>query len=153
MTDATFQTAFLEDSPLNPAADANGQIQVAKGDHLPGVPENRLKFGVQYGLTEAWTVGFTGLASSGQYLVGDEANLTPKTGAYVVLGVNTSYKLTRNIELFGFVRNVLNAKYDTYGTFSDVTSVPIAQVPNASDTRSLSPAPPIAGYGGVRFTF
>ncbi len=153
LTDATFQTAFLEDSPLNPAANANGQIQVSKGDQLPGVPENRLKFGAQYGVTDAWTVGFTGLASSGQYLVGDEANLTPKTGAYVVLGLNTSYKLTSNVTLFGYVQNVLNARYDTFGTFSDVTAVPIAQVPNATDTRSLSPAPPIAGYGGVRVTF
>ncbi|HTW29469.1 MAG TPA: TonB-dependent receptor [Acetobacteraceae bacterium] len=152
-TDATFQSSFLEDSPLNPAADANGQIQVNKGDQLPGVPTNRLKFGVQYGVTPAWTVGLTGIASSGVFLVGDEANLTPKTGAYVVLGLNTNYKLTQHIELFGLVQNMLNAKYDTYGTFSDVTSVPIAQVPNATNTRSLSPAPPIAGYGGLRVTF
>jgi outer membrane receptor protein involved in Fe transport len=152
-TDATFQSAFLEDSPLNPAADANGQIQVNKGDRLPGIPEHRLKFGAQYGITDAWTVGFSGIASTGQYLFGDEANLTPKTGGYVVLNLNTSYQLTKHVQLFGFVRNVLNAKYDTYGTFSDVTSVPIAQVPNATETRSLSPAPPVAGYGGVRVTF
>jgi outer membrane receptor protein involved in Fe transport len=152
-TDATFQTSFLEDSPLNPAANANGQIQIMRGNQLPGVPRHRLKLGFSYGVTDAWDVGLTGVVSSGQYLFGDEANLTSQTGGYVVLNFNTKYRLTPNIEIFGIVQNVLNAKYETYGTFSDTSSVPLAQVPGASDTRSLSPAPPIAGYGGVRVTF
>jgi iron complex outermembrane receptor protein len=152
-TDATFQTAFLEDSPLNPAAGANGQIQVTRGNQLPGVPRHRLKLGVSYDLTEAWTVGFHAIVSSGQYLFGDEANLTPKTGGYAVLNVDTKYRVTPNIEIFSVVQNVLNAKYETFGTFSDTSSIPIARVPGASNTRSLSPAPPIAGYGGVRVTF
>jgi outer membrane receptor protein involved in Fe transport len=152
-TDATFQTPFLEDSPLNPAANANGQIQIMRGDQLPGVPRHRLKLGFGYDVTEAWTVGATAVVSSGQYLFGDEANLTPQTGGYVVLNINTKYRFTPNVEIFGLVRNALNAKYETFGTFSDTGSVPIAQVPGASNTRSLSPAPPIAGYGGVRVTF
>jgi len=45
-TDATFQTPFTEDSPLNPAANANGQIQVVPGSRLPGVPRHRLKLGM-----------------------------------------------------------------------------------------------------------
>jgi outer membrane receptor protein involved in Fe transport len=151
-TAATFQTGFLEDSPLNPAADANGQILVHAGNQLPGVPRNRLKFGVSYKLTDPWTIGLSGIASSGQVLFGDEANLTPKTGAYVVLNFNTSYQITERIQLFGVVLNALNAKYTTYGTFSDTASIPIAQVPGASDTRSLSPAAPIVGYVGLRFT-
>ena len=152
-TDATFQSPFTEDSPLNPAANANGQIQVVPGNRLPGVPRHRLKLGLSYHLTEAWTVGGTAVASSGQYLFGDEANLTSQIGGYVVLNLNTQYRITPNIEVFGLVQNALNAKYETYGTFSDTASIPIAEVPGASNTRSLSPAPPIAGYGGVRVTF
>lgn len=150
-TAATFQNTFLEDSPLNPAADANGQIVVRPGDQLPGVPRNRLKFGASYAVTDDWTVGLSGIASSGQVLFGDEANLTPKTGAYIVLNVNTSYQITERIQLFGVVLNALNARYQTYGTFSDTASVPIAQVPGASNTRSLSPAAPIVGYVGLKF--
>jgi iron complex outermembrane receptor protein len=152
-TDATFQTAFAEDSPLNPAANANGQIQINQGDQLPGIPRHRLKLGFRYDVTEAWTVGFDAVLSSGQYLFGDEANLTAPVGGYAVLNLNTKYQLTPSVEIFGLVRNALNAKYATFGTFSDTTSVPIAQVPGASNTRSLSPAPPIAGYGGVRVRF
>lgn len=151
--DASFLTGFAEDSPLNPGADANGQIQVRPGDRLPGVPQHRLKFGASYGVTEAWTVGFSGIASSGQFLFGDEANLTPRTRPYVVLNLNTSYQVTKGVQLFGLVQNVLDAKYETFGAFSPVGEVPIAQVPGASNPRSLSPAAPVAGYAGVRFTF
>jgi iron complex outermembrane receptor protein len=152
-TDATFQTSFTEDSPLNPAAGANGQIQIMRGNHLPGVPRHRLKLGVSYDVTAAWTVGFNVIVSSGQFLFGDEANLTPRTGGYAVLNLNTEYRITPNIAIFGQVRNVLNAKYETFGTFSDTGGIPITQVPGATNTRSLSPAAPIAGYGGVRLTF
>ena len=152
-TDATFQSPFTEDSPLNPAANANGQIQVVPGNQLPGVPRHRLKLGLSYHVTDAWTVGGAVIASSGQYLFGDEANLTSPIGGYVVLNLNTQYQITPHIEVFGLVQNALNAKYETYGTFSDTASIPIVEVAGASNTRSLSPAPPIAGYGGVRVTF
>ena len=98
-------------------------------------------------------MGLSGTFSSGQTLFGDEANLTPDTGGYFVLAANTSYQLTEKIQIFALVQNVLNAKYATFGTFSSTGAVPIAQVPGATDTRSLSPAPPFAGFAGVRVTF
>jgi outer membrane receptor protein involved in Fe transport len=153
LTDATFQTSFAEDSPLNPAADANGQIRISRGNQLPGVPRHRLKLGFSYGITEDWTVGINVVVSSGQFLFGDEANLTPATSGYAVVNFNTKYRVMPNVEIFGSVRNVLNAKYETFGTFSDTSAVPLAQAPGASNTRSLSPASPIVGYGGVRVLF
>jgi hypothetical protein len=41
-------------------------------------------------VTDAWTVGGTGIAASGQYLFGDEANLTLKTQPYFVLNLHAS---------------------------------------------------------------
>lgn len=152
-TDATFQTALTLDSPLNPAADAGGLIHVVPGNRLPGIPRHRLKAGLSYAATEAWTVGASAIVSSGQTLFGDEANLTPDTGAYVVLAANTTYQLTDNIQVFAMVRNLLNAKYQTFGTFSSTSAVPIAQAFGASNPRSLSPAAPLSGFAGVRVTF
>lgn len=152
-TDATFQTSLTLDSPLNPAANEDGQIQVQKGNRLPGVPQHRLKFGAEYGITAAWTVGLSGIASSGQPFFGDEANLTPRTNPYVVLTLNTRYRLTPGVEVFGLVENLTNAKYATYGTFSQTSAVPIVQAPGASNPRAISPAAPVAGYGGVHVTF
>jgi len=152
-TEATFQSPLTLNSPLNPGADANGQTQVRPGNRLPGVPLNRLKFGADYGITAAWTAGFSGIASSGQFLFADEANLQPRTNPYVVLSFNTRYRLAPGVELFGLVENLTDAKYETYGTFSPTSAVPVAQAPGASNTRALSPAAPIAGYGGVHVSF
>ncbi len=152
-TEATYQNALTLNSEDNPFADENGLIQVAPGNRLPGIPAHVLKFGAQYGVTPRWIVGLTGRASSGQYLFGDEANLDSKTRPYVLLNVNTSYQLTKNFQLFGLVQNITDVNYETYGTYSPTDSVPILQVPTASNTRSLSPGAPVAGFGGVRVTF
>jgi len=153
LTDATFQVPITLDSNLNPGADANGQIHVKPGDQLPGIPMHRIKLGVDWQVTPKWVVGARGIFSSGEYLFGDEANLTPTTGSYFVVNANTSYKLTDHLEVFALVQNLLNARYATYGTFSDPTAVPIAGVSDPNNTRALSPAAPFEAYGGVRVTF
>jgi outer membrane receptor protein involved in Fe transport len=150
---ATFLTGFVESAGSNPAADANGNITVQRGDRLPGIPANQLKFGFNYKVTDKWTVGLAGVAASGAYLYGDEGNLTPKLPAYVTLDFNTQYQVTKHIQLFGQIQNLTDAKYYTYGTFSPTTSVYLAQAPNATNPRSYSPAAPIGGFGGVKVTF
>lgn len=152
-TDATFRQSFIESSQNNPASDANGNTVVMSGNRLPGVPTHIAKFGAQYKVTDQWAIGGAGLAVSGAYLFGDEANLTPKLPGYVRLDLNTSYQITPHIQLFGVVENVTNAKYYTYGTFSPTGSVAIAQSPGASNPRAYSIAAPIGGFGGVKVTF
>jgi iron complex outermembrane recepter protein len=152
-TDATFQSAFAESSPNNPGADANGNIQVAPGNRLPGVPANLVKFGVQYKATPAWAVGATAVAASGQYLFGDEANLTKQMPGYFVLNLNTSYQITQNVQVFGLVQNVLDQRYYVYGTFSPTSNITFLQAPGTTNTRSYNIAAPIGGFGGVRVTF
>ena len=152
-TDATFQTGFSEGAGNNPDANPDGTLTVRSGDRLPGVPANQVKLGVQYKVTPQWTVGATGVYESGQYLFGDEANLTPRLPGYFLLNLNTQYQVTRNIQVFGLVQNVTDARYYTYGTFAPTTDVPLAQAPNATNPRSYSPAAPIGGFGGLRVTF
>ena len=152
-TDATYQNGFVESAGSNPQADANGNLTIRPGSRLPGVPANQLKFGASYKVTDKWTVGATGIYQSGQYLFGDEANLTPRLPGFVTVNLNTQYQLTPNIQFFGLVENVNDAKYYTYGTFSPTSSVFLAQAPNATNPRSYSPAAPVGGFGGVRVTF
>lgn len=153
-TDATFQTAFTLSSEFNPFADADGNIQVRKGNQLPGVPRHLLKVGVDYSVTESWVIGFSAVLASGKYLFGDEANLNPTTGAYGVFNVHSSYQITKNFQVFASLENVLNTRYATFGTFSPVTSnTPLIQAPGSTNTRSLALAPPVSAYGGVRVTF
>jgi iron complex outermembrane receptor protein len=151
--DATFRNGFVASSENNPGADADGNIQVRRGNHLTSLPVHLLKTGASYRATDKWTIGATGIAASGQYLFGDEANLQPRTPGYFVLNLTTSYQITPNIQLFGLVENVLDTKYYTYGTFSPTSSVFLAQAPGATNPRSYSPAAPVGGYGGVRVVF
>ncbi len=152
-TDATFQSGFIEASGNNPAADADGNVAVRSGNRLPGIPANQLKLGVYYKATDKWTVGATAIAASSTFLFGDEANLTPQLPGYFTMNVSTTYQLTDNVQLFGWAQNITNARYYTFGTFSPTGSVFIAQAPGATNPRSLSPAAPIGGFGGVRVTF
>ena len=151
--DAAFQTGFTESSENNPAANADGNIQIQPGDRLPGIPANQLKLGVDYKVTDRWTVGGSGIYASGQFLFGDEANLTPPTPPYFVTDVHTSYQVTRNLQLFALLQNAFNVTYYTFGTFSPTSSIPIVQVPGATNPRSYSPAAPIGVTVGVRATF
>jgi outer membrane receptor protein involved in Fe transport len=154
-TNATFGTSFIEQSN-NPDADANGNITVEKGDHLPGIPENLFKFGADYDVTRQWTVGFTANAESATFLYGDEANLTAPLPGYFTADINTSYQITPLVQVFASVENVTDTKYYEYGTFSPTGlggGVYVAQAPDYSNPRSYSIAAPIGGIGGVRLRF
>nr|WP_321984703.1 TonB-dependent receptor [uncultured Lichenicoccus sp.] len=152
-TDATYRSGYVESAGSNPDADANGNLTIMAGDRLPGVAPNQIKFGASLQVTDAWLIGGSGLYQSGQYLFGDEANLTPRLPSFVSADLYTRYQVTKRIQLFGQIQNLGNARYYTYGTFSPTGSVFLAQAPNATNPRSYSPAAPIGGFGGVRVTF
>jgi outer membrane receptor protein involved in Fe transport len=152
-TDATFQSPLTLSSPDNPLADAAGNIQVQPGNRIPGIPRNLFKVGADYGITDNWILGFSAIVASGKYLVGDESNLNPTTGAYGVVNIHSSYQITKNFQVFALMENALNVRYATFGTFAPVTEVPLIQAPGSTNTRSLTLAPPISVFGGVRATF
>src|SRR6185312_13840234 len=54
LIDATYQSAITLSSPDNPFADANGDIFVRPGNHIPGIPQHRFKVNVDYSITDKW---------------------------------------------------------------------------------------------------
>ena len=153
-TDATFQTPLLLGSDSNPLSDANGNEHVQAGDRIPGIPRHRGTAVLDYKITERWTVGGNAILQSDEYRFGDEANLTKPVGGYVILNLDTSYRLTDHITLFGLVDNVTNRTYDTYGSFGPVGDISFPHVPGGvTDSRTASPGLPLAGYGGVKLLF
>ncbi len=154
---ATFESPLTLAAPGNPfnseGGDEDGTISVRPGNRMPGIAPHQVKVGLQWNVTPEWRVGATARFATGKYLVGDESNLNKTTGSYAVFGFNTSYRVTENIELFGYVENATNRKYATFGTFSPVGEVPILSIPNASNNRSLAPGTPVAAYGGMRIMF
>jgi outer membrane receptor protein involved in Fe transport len=152
-TDATFRSGFVESAGANPAADAFGNITIVPGDRLPGVPANKLTADFDVRLSKLWTAGGSIVVQSGQYLFGDEANLTPLLPGFCVLNLHTAYQLTPSLQLFASLLNATDARYYTYGTFSPTSQIYLAQAPNASNPRSYSLAAPVGAFGGARITF
>ena len=152
-TDATFQSGYVESGGSNPAQDANGNVTIRPGDELPGVPRSVFKFGVDGTLTQAWHAGIDGQYQSGQYLFGDEANLTPRLPGFTVINLHSTYDVTQHFQLFFSAQNLLDRRYYSYGTFSPTNSVFLAQAPTASNPRSYSLAAPLGFFGGVRVKF
>jgi iron complex outermembrane receptor protein len=148
--DATFRNALTLSSPNNPFADANGNIFVTPGDRMTGIPDFRFKAGADYQVTEPWKVGADLNVIGSQWLVGDEANQNPKVPAYWTVNLHTSYKLSKNIEAFGLVRNLFDRHYYVYGTFFETDSFPYL---NLTDPRTFVPGMPLAAYAGLRGTF
>jgi outer membrane receptor protein involved in Fe transport len=151
--DATYQSSFVEAAGSNPAADANGNLTIVPGNHLPGIPMHQVKAGAYYKVTDKWTVGATAVAASSVYLFGDEANRFPPIPGYVTLGLNTSYQVLPNLQLFAWAENLTNHYYFNYGSFSPTGSVFLAQAPNATATASYSPAAPLGIFAGLRLKF
>jgi opacity protein-like surface antigen len=147
--DATFRNSLVLQSPFNPFADPNGNIFVVPGDHLAGIPNYRFKLGGEYKIIDPWKVGAELYVIGSQWLVGDEANQNPKVPAYWYVNLNSSYKITQNLEVFGLVRNLFNKHYFTSGTFFETDSFPYL---NLTDPRTFIPGMPFAAYVGVRGT-
>jgi iron complex outermembrane receptor protein len=148
--DATFQAPLTLSSPNNPAADANGNIFVVPGNHIPAVPDFRFKAGAEYSITPAWTVGADVNVIGSQYLIGDQSNQNPKVPSYWVVNLRSSYKITKNVEVFGLVQNLFNQHYYAAGTFFDTQGIAFLAF---NDPRTFVPGMPLAAYAGVRATF
>jgi iron complex outermembrane receptor protein len=149
--DATFRNALTLSSPNNPFADpTTGTINVVPGDHLTGIPDFRFKAGAEYRISDPWKLGADINVVGSQWLVGDESNQNPKVPAYWAVNLHSSYQLTKNVELFGLVRNLFNQHYYVYGTFFETDSFPYL---NLTDPRTFIPGMPLAAYAGARASF
>ncbi|MEJ0049049.1 MAG: TonB-dependent receptor [Rhodospirillales bacterium] len=152
-TDATYQTGFVEAAGSNPAADPAGNITISPGDTLPGIPRSVVKGGLDVNISDKIKLGADALWQSGQFLFGDEANLTPRLPGFFTLNLHGSYQVTSHVQLFANLQNVTDTSYYTYGTFSPTSSVFLVQAPGATDPRAYSPAAPIGAFGGVKVSF
>ena len=150
---ATYRNGFTESGGANPYANANGTIAVLPGDHLPGIAADTLRLGFDWQATRRWSIGVSALAVGPSYLYGDSANLDKKLPAYAVLNLITRYRLSPTVELFGTVENLTDQRYYTYGTYTQLGSVQVAQAPGLTNPRSYSLAAPIGGFVGIRVRF
>jgi iron complex outermembrane receptor protein len=152
--DATFRSPLLLNSPFNPDQDGDGNIQVLKGDRLPGIPRHRIKAGADYEVLPGWSVGGTVSWVSGSYYRGDEATLMAPLPGYAAVNLHSSCDLGHGITLTLRIDNALDARYANFGLLGDPTGVGAPGVLSTNvDHRLQSPSPPISVFTGVRAAF
>jgi outer membrane receptor protein involved in Fe transport len=155
LVDARFLDA-LELNSHSPFADpATGLIQVQPGNRIPAIPRNRVKFGFDYAVTDAFKIGGDALLVGSQYFVGDESNQAVRLPGYTVFNAHTSYQINRTYQIYGRIDNIFDNRYATYGTFFDMGDVPNFANGGAdfTDPRTVTPARPRAFYAGLKATF
>ena len=152
--DATYQFTGTLASPNNPRADDDGNVHVTPGKRIPGLPQHQGKLGLDYRVTPAWKVGGDITVVGDQYFVGDDANQNAKLPGYWLVNLRTSYEITRNVEAFALVNNLLDKQYALFGTFFDPAGVASAGLPiTLTDPRTEVSGQPRSFYGGIRVRF
>lgn len=151
-TDATYRDDLILSSPANPEANDDGTIDVAPGDHLPGIPRHSATLTLDY-TARGWSIGGDLIARSGQYLVGDEGNRNARVPGYLVANLRAGIDIVPGVTLFGEVRNAFGRKYANFGTFSQVDEIELEEAPGASNPRAYGPGAPRRWYVGVKAKF
>ncbi|MBR1214172.1 TonB-dependent receptor [Bradyrhizobium sp. JYMT SZCCT0180] len=154
LVDARFLDT-LQVGSNSPFADDNGNVQILPGNRIPAIPRNRIKFGIDYSVTDAFKVGGDALFVGNQYFAGDESNQARRLPSYAVFNLHTSYQINKTFQIYARADNIFDNRYATFGTFFDTGDVPNFTNGGApfTDARSLSPARPRAFYAGLKATF
>jgi iron complex outermembrane recepter protein len=147
-TRATYESSFFENSPVNSRADAVGAIKVSPGNRIAGIPKHSLKLRMEYDASERWNISGNALHSSSTYARGDENNLDTrgKVPGYTLINLDTHYKLTNSLELFGSINNLLNRQYASFGILDRNAFTG----PNRSFDNANAVGEQFRGYGAPR---
>jgi iron complex outermembrane receptor protein len=145
-----------------------GAIQVNPGDNIPGIPNHKFKFGMDYEALPGWKIGGDVVYRSSQFYVGAENNtlgpgLNPRVSGYATLNLRTSYQVSKEIQIYGLINNALNYRGATYGTLYEIGStqnqvngnpagVCDAGLYCSADPRAVTLAPPLEAMIGVKYT-
>jgi iron complex outermembrane recepter protein len=148
--DATYQFTGLLASPNNPSADENGNVLVTPGKQIPGIPRHQVKGGVDYFVTPQLKLGTDVIWVGSQWYVGDDANQNVKLADYWVANLHGSYQLTKELQIYGVIKNLFNRKFATFGTYFDPGSIVNVLANPPTDPRTVTPAQPLSVYIGLR---
>lgn len=147
---ATFEDDFNVLSPNHPAANAEGEVPVQRGDRIPGIPESLFKIGADYQFGNLF-LGAEAIYNASQYLRGDESNDLHKISGYMMVNLRAQFSLGDNFSLFARVTNALDKDFENFGLLGED---PTEVIPDIDDTPVfLGVGAPRAAWVGLRFQF
>ena len=152
--DATYQSDFTMGSPSNSLADdgtgsiGKGNIQVNKGNRIPGISKQTLKLRASYEVTSAWNIGANVILASSQYAHGDENNRDSNgmVPGYAVMNLDTHYVINPTWRVFAKVNNVFDNQYATFGQLGQ-------NIYTGNDEQFRTPSAPRAAWVGITYEF
>ena len=148
--DAAVNYTFTEAEILTPIRLSASRV-VTPGDTFPLVPKHRLGVTANVCPVAGWTFSLTGLYVSTQFFINDESNAQPRLPGYFTLNGRVSYERRvpgGRLRAFLSVNNILDQQYFTSGIVA--TNVLTG---GGAIERFVVPAPSIAVYGGLSYTF
>ncbi|MET3823871.1 iron complex outermembrane receptor protein [Burkholderia sp. PvR073] len=115
--DARYRSTWTESSASNSSADAHGNIVVRSGDRIPGIASSTVKLRLDYAATPKWNVGTHITYRSGVFARGDENNqdASGKVPGYFLIDLDTTWQVTKQLQLFASVTNLLDKRYASFG--------------------------------------
>ena len=179
---ATYQSAETVDGASNSFNDAaiagrrgfDGVIQIQPGDRIPMIPRHMFKGFADLHVTQKLSLNVDVVAVSASFARGNENNLSQPDGvyylgpgtspAYGVVNLDARYQLSKRVQLFAQVNNLLNHRYYTAaqlaptGVSNDGTFIarPLAAVEGnfpVVHATFYAPGAPIGVRGGIRLKF
>jgi outer membrane receptor protein involved in Fe transport len=145
---ATYRSDFIEHSPSHSGADAAGDIAVARGERLPGIPRHSLRLRAEVQAGDALSLGANVVANSAIRARGDENGMDvhgPVPG-YAVVNVDGRYRITKHVEAFARIDNLFDRRYASFAV--------LGRNVFANPARTFDPAQAVAepflGLGAPR---
>jgi iron complex outermembrane receptor protein len=151
--DATYQFTGTLASGNDPNADANGNVTVTPGRHMPLNPANTVRAGADVNLLEGLSVGGELAFTGSQYFAGDDSNLNTKLPATTVVNLRAAWQFDGRWQLFGTVDNLFDNRDATYGAYFSPSDTAGLVNPALSDPRTLTLRQPVSFQLGLKLKF
>ena len=136
--DADYEFTGALASPNNPQADANGNVTVTPGRHLPVNPANSFRAGGEDDILPGLTIGGDLVFTGSQYYDGDNANQNAKLPSHWTVNLRAQYQFAWRWQLFGVINNLLNRHDASFGTYFSPDDTVGLVTPALTDPRSIT---------------
>jgi outer membrane receptor protein involved in Fe transport len=177
--DATYQSPETVDGSGNSTSNAaakglDGTIQIQPGARIPLIPRHMLKAFADFQATSKFSVDLGLVALSSSYARGNENNLHKADGVYylgggtapgyAVLNLGAHYQVTRRLQLYAQINNLLDRHYYTaaqlgatgftnQGIFIARPFPAVGGEFPVVHATFYAPGAPIGVWGGIRIKF
>ena len=148
--DATYQFTGALASPNNPSADADGNVAVTPGRHIPLNPANSVKAGGDWTILPGLTLGADLIFTGSQFYDGDQGNQNAKLPSFTTVSLHGTYDVAPGWQIFGVVDNLFDSHASSYGTYFDPDDTTGLYSTPLTDPRMITRLQPVSMQLGVK---